>query len=146
MCLILMKSDNQSKLNMLTMNILIAIDDLDWKLEIWESWSQTEMRSTFYEFWHLRQIKHADYEYSTWNWQFWLKMLELGKFGYNTKIFSSFYEIWCSQQIKHAYYEYTCQCLEHSHDYRLRMITGSEHGNIIRTIIVPIVISCSEWL
>ena len=68
MCLILMKSGNQSKLNMLTMNILIAIDDLDCKLEIWESWSQTEMHSTFYEFWHLRQIKHADYEYSTWNW------------------------------------------------------------------------------
>ena len=68
MCLILMKSGNQSKLNMLTMNILIAIDDLDCKLEVWESWSQTEMRSTFYEFWHLRQIKHADYEYSTWNW------------------------------------------------------------------------------
>ena len=46
-----------------------------------------------------------------------------------------------SQQIEHAYYEYnTPQCLERSHDYRLRMIVGSEHGTIMRTFIVPIIV------
>ena len=63
----------------------------------------------------------------------------------NTEICSKFCEIWHSKQIGHAYYEYnTNQCLEHPHDYTLRMIVGSEHGTIIRTIIVPIIVPCSE--
>ena len=36
----LWKFGNQNKLNMQIMNILIEIDDLDWKLEIVEIWSE----------------------------------------------------------------------------------------------------------
>ena len=57
-----------------------------------------------------------------------------------------FCEISRTEQIEHAYYEYiTCQCLEHLHDYRLRIIVGSEHGTIIQTITVCIIVPCSEW-
>ena len=65
---------------------------------------------------------------------------KFAKFGPKTEICSNFYEVWHSQQIEHAYCEYnTRQCLKHSHDNRLRMIMGSEHGTIIQTtyIIVP---------
>ena len=55
------------------------------------------MWSNFYEMWHLEQIEHVNYEYSTWN---------SGKFGSSTEICSDIYEIWHSQQIEHAYYEY----------------------------------------
>ena len=104
-----MKFGNQNKSNMSIMNVLIGIDDLDWKVEISE-------------------------------------IIDSGKFGPNTEICPDFYEIWHSQQMEHAYYEYnTRQCLKHSHGYRLRMIVGSEHGTIIRIIIVPVV-PCSEWL
>ena len=27
----------------------------------------TEMCSNFYEIWHLEQMEHVNYEYSTWN-------------------------------------------------------------------------------
>ena len=65
----------------------------------------------------------------------------------NTEVCSDLYEIWHSQQIEHAYYEYnTRQCLERLHDYKHRMITGSVHSTIIRTIIVAIIVPCSEWL
>ena len=40
MCLIFMKFVNQNKSNMLIMDILIGIDDLDRKLDVWEIWSQ----------------------------------------------------------------------------------------------------------
>ena len=74
------------------------------------------------------------------------EIIDSGKFGPNTEICPDFYEIWHPQQMEHAYYDYnTRQCLKHSHDYRLRMIVGSEHGTIIRIIIVPVV-PCSEWL
>ena len=36
--------------------------------------------------------------------------------------------------------------LERSHDFMFRMIVGSEHGTIVRTIIVAIIVPCSEWL
>ena len=36
-----MKFGTENKLNMLIMNILIGIDDLDLKLEIYEMWSQS---------------------------------------------------------------------------------------------------------
>ena len=101
----------------------------------------------FNEIWHLEQVEHADCECSTWNWWYWPKIIDSGKFGPNTEICSNFYEIWHSQQIEHAYYEYnTSQCLERWHDYRLRMIAGSEHETIIRTIIVPIIVPFSERL
>ena len=67
-----------------------------------------------------------------WNWWSWPKITDLGKFVPNTEIYSEFYEIWHSQQIEHTYYEYnTHQYLKRSHDYRLRIIIGSEHGTII---------------
>ena len=40
MSLIFMKSGIQNKSNMLIMNILIGIDDLDPKLQIFDIWSQ----------------------------------------------------------------------------------------------------------
>ena len=39
------------------------------------------MYSNFYEIWHLEQIEHADYEYKTWNWLSWRKIIDSGKFG-----------------------------------------------------------------
>ena len=38
----------------------------------------------------------------------------------------------------------TSQCLERSHDDRFAMIIGSEHETIIQTIIVLIIVPCSE--
>ena len=142
-CLIFMKFGNYKKSNMLIMNILIGIDYHDWKLEI------CELYSNFYKIWHWEQIEHADYEYSTWNWLAWPKIIYSGKFSPNTEICSDFYEIWHSKQIEHAYYGYNniSQCLERLHDYMFRMIVSSEHGTIIRTIIiVPIIVPCSKWL
>ena len=51
--------------------------------------------------------------------------------------------------VEHANYEYnTRQCLECSHDNRLRMIIGAEHGTIIRTVYIiiqwTITVPCSE--
>ena len=72
-------------------------------------------------------IKHANYEYRTWNWLSWPKIVDSGKFGPNTEICSNFYEIWHSQQIEHANYEYNRrQCLERSRHYWHRLIIGSE--------------------
>ena len=45
------------------MNILIGVDDLDWKLEISKFGPKTEMCFNFYEiFVHLEQIEHTDYK------------------------------------------------------------------------------------
>ena len=62
-----MKFSTQNKLKMLTMNTLIGIDDLDPNYKSGEFGPKTEMCFNFYETWHLEQIKHANYEYSTWN-------------------------------------------------------------------------------
>ena len=59
-----------------------------------------------YEIWHLVQIEHANYEYGTWNWWFWPKIIDSGKFCSSTEICSSSYEILHSQQLEHAKYEY----------------------------------------
>ena len=60
---------------------------------------------------------------------------DLAKFGPKTEMSSNFHEIWHLEQIQHSYYECNIrQYLEHSYDYRLRIIIGSEHGTIIRTI------------
>ena len=64
------------------------------------------MCSNFYEIWHLLQIEHANYEYCTWNWWSWPKIIDSGKFCPNTQIWFDFYEIWDSQQLEHANYEY----------------------------------------
>ena len=61
-----MKFGSQNKSNMLTVNILIGIDDLDAKLQICES-LKSEICSNFYEIWHLKQMEHANCECSTWN-------------------------------------------------------------------------------
>ena len=131
-----MKFDTQHKLNMLTMNILIGIDDLDPNYKFTKFGPTIEMCSNFYEIWHLEQIEHPNYEYSTWNWWPWPKIIDSGKFVPNTAICSDFYEIWHSH-IEHAYYEYyTHQYLQRSHDYKLKMIIGSEHGTIILLYII----------
>ena len=75
------------------------------------------MCSNFYEIWHLEQIKHTNYEYGTWNWWSWPKIIDSGKFCPNTQIWFDFYEIWDSQQLEHANYEYnTRDGLVHSRD------------------------------
>ena len=58
---------------------------------------KTEMYSNFYEIWHLEQIEHGGYEYSTWNWLSWPKIIDLSKFGPKTEICSEFYKIWHSK-------------------------------------------------
>ena len=60
------------------------------------------MSSNFYDIWHLVQIKHANYEYGTWNWWSWCKIIDSGKFCQNTEICSNFYVICHSQQMEHA--------------------------------------------
>ena len=111
------------------MNIIIGINDLHTKLQICAS--KTEMCSNFYEICHLEQIEHVHYEYSTWNWWSWPKTIDSGKFGPSTEICSNFYEIWHSQKIEKACYKYnTSQCIERLHDYKFRMIIGSEHEKL----------------
>ena len=96
------------------------------------------MRSNFYEIWHLVQIEHANYEYVTWNWWPWPKIIDSGKFRHNTEICSDFYEIWHSQQ-EHANYEYnTRHALECSRDYWLRMIIGCRIRLTFRTWLIAL--------
>ena len=52
------------------------------------------MRSNFNETWQ-EQVEHADYEYSTWNWWYWLKIYS-GKFSPKIEICSNFHN---SQEI-----------------------------------------------
>ena len=83
------------------------------------------MYTSFYEMWHLGQIEHANYEYSTSNWWSWTKIIDLGKFGPNTEICSDFNSIWHSQQSEHAKYKYNTRqsraltWLFAQNDYRL---------------------------
>ena len=44
------------------MNILIGIDYLDPKLQIYKIGPAAEMYSNFYKIWHLEQIEHACHE------------------------------------------------------------------------------------
>ena len=44
------------------MNILIGIDYLDPKLQIYKIGPVAEMCSNFYKIWHVEQIEHAYYE------------------------------------------------------------------------------------
>ena len=87
-----------------------------------------------YEIWHLVQIEHANYEYGTWNWWSWTKVIGSDKFCSNNEICSDFYEIWHSQQMEHANYEYTTRHgLERLHDYWLRIIIGCKIRLAFRT-------------
>ena len=66
---------------------------------------------------------------------------KLAKFGTKTEIFSNFYEIWHSQQIEHANGEYnTRPCLEHSRDYKLRMIMFCKIWLTVRTLIIILIV------
>ena len=78
----------------------LKIRDLDPKLG--RLGLRIAMRSNFYEIWNLVQIEHANYEYGTWKWWSWPKIICSGKFCRNTEICSDFHEIWHLQQMKHA--------------------------------------------
>ena len=39
-------------------------------------------------------MEHANYEYTTWNWWSWPKIINLGKFGPKIEMCSNFREIW----------------------------------------------------
>ena len=81
------------------------------------------MCSNIYEIWHLVEIEHANYEYGTWNWRSWPKIIDSDKVCPNTEIGSDFYEMLQSQQLEHANYEYnTRHGLERLRDYCLWMI------------------------
>ena len=64
-CPIFFKFGTQNKLNMLIINILIGIDDLDPKFQIWEIWSKNWNVLQFLRNLALEQIERANYEYST---------------------------------------------------------------------------------
>ena len=120
---------------------------LTWNLKLGQQiWPQNCNVPDFYEIWHSEQTKHANYECSTWNWWFWPKIIDSGKFGPSTGIFSDFHEIWHSQQIEHVNYEYnTCQCLAlvwllAQNDYRLRMIIGCKIWLTVRTWLIALTI------
>ena len=64
-------------------------------------------------------MEHVNYEYSTWNWWSWPKIIDSGKLGPNAETCSDLYKIQHPLQIEHASYEYnTCQCLERLRNYR----------------------------
>ena len=135
-----MKFGTQSRLSLLILNMIF---------ENCRSWPEikvlgrfglkTAMCSNFFEIWHLVQIEHANYDYSTLNWWSWAKIIDSGKFRPNTEICSNFYKIWHSQQIEHANYEYnTGQCLERSRNYWLRMIIGCKIRLRVRTWLIAL--------
>ena len=51
------------------------------------------MRFNFYEIWHLEQIEHPNYEYCTWNWLSWPKIIDSGKFGSKIEMYAVFTNI-----------------------------------------------------
>ena len=77
MCLIFIKFGTQNKSNMLIMSMLTGIDHLDSKLKICKIW-------------YFEQIEHPRYEYSTWNWLSWPKIIDSGKFGPKIKMCAMF--------------------------------------------------------
>ena len=164
-----LKFSTQSRWSSLIINMIFEIADRDLKLKLGQIWSQNCNAHDFYEIWqpeqighanyecinwnwwpwpktknlqnlvpkvkrapvffeilHLQQFEHVDYKYSTWNWWPWPKIIDSGKFGPNTDICSNFHKI--------------------RHDYRLRTIVGSEHGTIMRTTIVTVIVPWSKWL
>ena len=42
----------------------------------------------------LEQMENANYEYSTWNWWSWPKLIDSAKFGPKIEMYSSFNGIW----------------------------------------------------
>ena len=90
---IFMKFRTQNKSNRLIIDILIGIDNLDPKLQICEILSQNWNVLQFSWNLVLKQMEHASYKYSTWNWWSWLKIIDLGKFGPKIEMCSNFHEI-----------------------------------------------------
>ena len=76
-----MKFGIQSKWNTLSMNILIGIDDLKPKFKKLRNLGPKLRCFNFYEIWHLEQVEHPNYDYSNWNWLYWPKIIDSGKFG-----------------------------------------------------------------
>ena len=107
MCPIFMKFGTQNKSNMLIINILIGIDDLDPKLQICEIWSQNWNVLQFLWNLALEQMEHANYEYSTWNWWSWPKIIDSGKFGPKIEMCFNFHEIWHSGHFKISFNKVT---------------------------------------
>ena len=107
MCRIFNKFGTQNKSNMLIINILIGIDDLDPKLQICEisfkNWNVLQF------LWNvaLEQMENANYEYNTWNWWSWPKIIHSAKFGPKIEMCSSFNEIWYSLHFKISFNKVT---------------------------------------
>ena len=93
MCPIFMKFGTQNKSNMLIINILIGIDDLDPKLQICEISFQNWNVLQFLWNVALEQMENANYEYSTWNWWLWPKIIDSVKCGPKIEMCSNFHEI-----------------------------------------------------
>ena len=82
-----MKFDTQSRSSSLILNMIF---------ENCGSWPEIKslgkfglkikMCSSFYEIWHLVQIEHPNYEYGTWIWWSWPKIIDSGKLGANAEI------------------------------------------------------------
>ena len=62
---------------------------------------KTEMCSNFYEIWHLEQIEHANYEYSTWNWWSRPKNYRVRQIWSQSWNVRSVYEFWHSELIEY---------------------------------------------
>ena len=88
--------------NMLIINTLIGIDDRDSNLQIWsQNWN-------FLQFlWNLalELLEHANYEYSTWNWWSWAKIIDSGKCGLKIEMCSNYHEFWHSGHFKISFHK-----------------------------------------
>ena len=90
-----MKFDTQSRSSLLIVNMILGRFGL-----------KIAICFNFFKIWQLVQIEYANYEYGTWNWWSWPKIIDLGKFWPNMEICSDFYGTWDSQQMEHGNYEY----------------------------------------
>ena len=104
---------------------------------------KTKISSNFYEIWHLEQIEHADYKENYFELMVSTQDYRFGQIW--SQDWNLFQVLWkLSVTANHnAYYEYnTSACI----GYRFTMIVDSEHGTIMQTIIVLLIVPCSEWL
>ena len=139
-----MKFNTQSRSSLLILNMIFE-NCGSWP-GIGQICLKIAMCSNVYEIWYLVQIEHANYEYGTWNWWSWPKIIDSGKLCPNTEICSHFYEIWDSQRMEHANYEYreyiTRHGLERLRDYWLKMIIGCKIRLTFRTWLIS---SVPRW-
>ena len=132
MYLIFMKCGTQDKLNMLIINILTGIDDLDPKLQICKMWSPN---------WNVLQFLWNLALRTNWTCQLWIWYLELMiltqnyRFGQicsqHWKLLQFLWNLALTTNWTRLLWMQYSKYLERSHDHRLRMIVGSEHGTII---------------